>query len=455
MNRLLSKGLRTVASLLLSAGIGAAPAIAETPRNLILLIGDGMGPSQVKAYRLYADDPATELIEPLLIDPLLVGAVATDSIEMDCIKGQSPACIVDPYGITDSASSATAYATGRDTLVGRISMDLSGQDMPTLLESAKMRGKSAGMVVTSQITHATPAAFASHVMHRDQEDLIADQYFDRQWSGAPMLDVMLGGGLDYLRRPDRDLVSEFRQAGYQVALDRTQLMAMDGTRLLGLFAPADLPRAWDREPTMPSLAEMTTVALSALNRNANGFFLMVEGSQVDWAAHRKSVPGVISEMEDFISAIRVALDFAQSHGDTLLIITADHETGGMSLGRDDIYRWNPRPLRGVTHTPKKMTADYLASDRPLSSFVAASVPFELTKVERWELDTTEREEEPARRAISALFNRRTLTGWSPEGHTGVDVPLYAYGPGHERFHGVMNNEVLGQIMWEVFLPEKQ
>ena len=232
-------------------------------------------------------------------------------------------------------------------------------------------------------------------------------------------------------------------------------MAMDGDRLLGLFAPEGLPRAWDRNETVPSLAEMTTIALRSLNRNANGFFLMVEGSQVDWAAHRKSVPGVISEMEDFIAAIRVVLDFAQNHGDTLVVITADHETGGMSLGRDDIYRWNPRPLHGVTHTPKKMTGDYLASDRSLSSIVAASVPFELTDIERRELDATEREEDPARRAISALFNRRTLTGWSSEGHTGVDVPLYACGPGQERFHGVMNNEVLGQVLWEVFLPGKR
>ena len=204
------------AALLFCVAWFGLPAFADGPRNLVLLIGDGMGPAQVKAYRMYADDPATGLIDPLPIDPLLVGAVATDSIKLDCAGGRTTECTRVPFGTTDSASSATAYATGRDTLVARISMDLEGKDLETLLESAKKRGKATGMVVTSEITHATPAAFAAHVMHRDQKDDIADQYFDRQWSGEPMVDVLLGGGLDYLRRPDRDLVSEFQRAGYQV-----------------------------------------------------------------------------------------------------------------------------------------------------------------------------------------------------------------------------------------------
>jgi alkaline phosphatase len=452
MNRSSRKGKRVAAAVLFSMALGSMPALADTPRNLVLMIGDGMGPAQVKAYRLYADDPATEIIEPLPMDSLLVGAVATDSIVLDCPPDQPDQCVRDPFGITDSASSATAYATGRDTVVERLSMDLEGQSMPTLLEAARRHGKTTGLVVTSEITHATPAAFASHVMHRDHHDEIADQFFDSQWSGLPMSEVMMGGGLEHLQRPDRDLVAQFREAGYQVALDRQQLLAMDGDRLLGLFAAEGLPRAWDRAETVPSLAEMTRVALDTLNRNPQGFFLLVEGSQVDWAAHRNSVPGVISEMADFVSAIRVVLDFARDRADTLVVITADHETGGMSLGRDDIYHWNPGPLHGVRHTPKKMTADFLASDRPLSTFVAANVAFELTEVEKWELDAVDREEDPARQAISALFNRRTLTGWTTGGHTGLDAPLYVHGPGRERFGGVMLNEVLGRTLWDVFLP---
>ena len=424
----------------------------DTPRNVIFVLGDGMGFAHVKAYRMYADDLSTDLVDPLLIDEYLVGAVATDSIRLDCKGGSEADCTRDPYGFTDSASAATAYATGQDTVVGRLSMSPSGKEMMTILEAARKHGKSTGLAVTSELTHASPAAFGSHVKSREQAADIADQYFDRQWNGKPVIDVLLGGGLNNMQRTDRDLVSEFRRAGYEVAHNRSELHDMQGGRLLGLFAPEGLPRAWDRGDETPSLADMTRIALRTLDKNPQGFFLMVEGSQVDWASHDNSVAGVISEMEDFIAAIGVVLDFARQRDDTLVVITADHETGGMSLGRDDIYRWNPRPLRGVKLTPAAMASTFLASEKLLSKVVAGSVPFELSSAERKALDSSAREEVAARKAIATLFNKRTLTGWSTMGHTGADVPLYVYGPGSERFRGVMQNEAVGQTLWEVFLP---
>lgn len=268
-----------------------------------------------------------------------------------------------------------------------------------------------------------------------------------------MIDVMLGGGLKYMQREDRDLVSEFQQTGYEVALNRSELLNMQGEHLLGLFAPEGMPRAWDRNNDTPSLAEMTRTALNSLQQNPQGFFLLVEGSQVDWAAHDHSVTGVISEMEDFVAAVRVVLDFARQDGETLVIITADHETGGMSLGRDGIYHWNPRPLRGVTATSAAMIARYLAGEESLSTIVADYVPFELSKAEIESLDKTTRDEMMAYTAITDVFNKRTLTGWSSTGHTGVDVPLYVFGPGSEHFHGVMQNEDVGQALWDVFQPQ--
>lgn len=422
-----------------------------TPRNVVFLLGDGMGFAHVKAYRMYADDPATELVDPLPIDALQVGSVSTDSIKMNCDFTRTN-CIRDPHGFTDSASSATAYATGHDTLVGRLSMSPSGENMTTILEDARKHGKSTGLVATSQLTHASPAAFGSHVADRDQVYDIANQYFDNNWNGQPMIDVLFGGGLKYMRREDRDLVSEFQQAGYEVALERSELLEMKGDRLLGLFAPSGMPRAWDRSSETPTLAEMAGVALNSLDQNPQGFFLMVEGSQMDWAAHDNSIVGVVSEMEDFIAAVEVVLDFARDNRDTLVIITADHETGGMSLGRDAIYHWNPHPLKGVKATPIAMTARYLAGSELLSAIVTSKVPFTLTNNEIATLDAVPRDEERVLTAIADLFNNRTLTGWSSSGHTGVDVPLYAFGPGSENFHGVMQNEVLGQVLWEVFLP---
>ena len=425
----------------------------ESPRNVVFMVGDGMGFAHVKAYRMYADDPSTDLVEPLPFDALQVGSVSTDSIIMNC-DALKLNCKRDPHGFTDSASSATAYATGRDTVSGRLSVDPSGKPMRTILEDARMHGKSTGLVSTSQITHATPAAFASHVISRRLQNDIADQFFDGQWQEKPMVNVMLGGGLDYLRRDDRDLVSEFQNSGYQVALNRTELLGMEGDRLLGLFAPSGMPRAWDRDSETPSLAEMTGAALNALAQNQKGFFLMVEGSEVDWASHGNSVVGVISEMEDFIAAVRVVLDFARQHPDTLVVITADHETGGMAVGRDGIYRWDAKPLQGMKGTPDAMTGRYLAGEELLSAIVADNIAFKLNTAEVAELDATERVEDAAYSAITDLFNLRTNTGWSSGGHTGVDVPLYAFGLGKEHFHGVMQNEDVGRVMHQVFLPGK-
>jgi alkaline phosphatase len=198
--------------------------------------------------------------------------------------------------------------------------------------------------------------------------------------------------------------------------------------------------------------EMTRSALDTLKKNPDGFFLFVEGSEIDWAAHDNNVVGVISEMQDFSAAVSAALEFAARSRDTLLIITADHETGGMSLGRDDIYRWDPRPIRGMRATPAALTADFLAANESLSDFLAPRLPFALTEQERSILDETRPDEGQVFAAICALFNQRTLTGWSSPGHTSVDVPLYATGPGSDRLHGTLQNEELGKRLQEIFLP---
>jgi len=437
----------------LAACASSTTSPVETPRNVIFLLGDGMGFAHVKAYRMYADDPSTDIVEPLPMDALQVGSVSTDSIRLNCDSTETN-CIRDPHGFTDSASSATAYATGHDTVVGRLSMNLSGEAITTILEGGCVRGKSSGLVATSALTHASPAAFGAHVANRGQAADIADQYFDSRLEGRPMIDVLLGGGLDNMQREDRDLVSEYRQDGYEVALNRSELLTMQGDQLLGLFSPGGMPNAWDRDEETPSLAEMTRVALKSLDQNPKGFFLMVEGSEIDWASHDNSIVGVISEMEDFIEAVQVVLDFARNNQDTLVIITADHETGGMSIGRDNIYHWDSQPLHGVKSTPAAMAAGFMAGEEPLSAFIAENVQFELSEAEIEALDATPRDKAAARDAIIDLFNKRTLTGWSTTGHTGVDVPLYVYGPGSKRFYGVMQNEDVGRVLWDVFLPEK-
>jgi len=435
----------------------------EKPRNLILMIGDGMGFAQVKSYRYFANDPATSEIELLPFDAYLVGAVATETIAAPPGEDTCPdSCDPDPYAVVESASSASAYATGMNTQHSHLGMAADGQIQQNISEKARQAGKSIGIVATSEITHATPAAFAAHINNRRESASIADLHFDLQWEDKPIVSVFLGGGESHLKREDRDLTAEFAASGYTLVSNRDELLQAEGPRVLGLFAKEGMPRNWDRDTTDPSLADMTGKALNILSKNPQGFLLVVEGSQIDWAAHDNDVVGVISEMQDFSNAIDRALAFSQKHGDTLVIILADHETGGMSLGIDNVYAWNPRPLRGMNQTPEAMVKQFLTGDELLSDIVTASVSFELTNEEKTYLDSFERvsainpetgyEEPPAYKAIHQVFDQRTLTGWSTMGHTGVDVPIYATGPGSEQFHGVMRNEEVGQKLQEVFLP---
>ena len=430
------------------------------------MIGDGMGFAHVKAYRYFADNPATPEIDLLPFEPYLVGAVVTDPLaagipDAECVRKTASPCTSHSYQIVDSAAAATAYATGQDTLNEVLSLSPSGEVLGSIAELGRKNGMAIGLVATSQITHATPAAFVTHVENRDYNTVIADQLFDLQWQGEPLAAVLLGGGLADLQREDRNLVTEFGQANYSLASNRDELMSSDTARILGLFAPWGLARAWDRDASVPSLADMTEAALKALKQNDEGFFLMVEGSQIDWAAHDHDVAGVISEMEDFSAAIDVVLEFASGQGDTLVVITADHETGGMSLGLDDIYEWNPGPLRGLKSTPVAMTETFLAGQETLSQAVTRAVPFSLTAEEQNHLDSFKREdvtqpvgeieELAAYQGITRVLNQRTLTGWSTEGHTAIDVPLYALGPGSQNFHGLMQNEELGRQLQNLLL----
>ena len=415
------------------------------------MIGDGMGFAQVKAYRYFADDPATPEVDLLPFEPFLVGAVATETIGPD----------LNPYAITESASSASAYATGQDTAHLHLGMLPDGEVQANITEKATRQGKAVGVVATVEVSHATPAAFLAHNENRYNDAAIADQLFDLQWKGKPLASVLMGGGLAALQRKDRDLVAEFTAAGYVVVRNRSELLANRNPRVLGLFADHGMKKYWDKDPGTPSLAEMTTAALGALAQNPEGFFLLVEGSQIDWAAHEMDVAGVVSEMQSFTEAVERVLEFAGGRGDTLVIITADHETGGLSLGINDIYAWNPLPLRGMKNTPEAMAVQFLSSDEALSEIVARSVSFSLTPEEVATLDAVERVPLPppelgvdgldAYRSISKILDQRTLTAWSTVGHTGVDVPLYATGPGSANFHGVLQNEELGQKLQEVFL----
>ena len=421
--------------------VAAAEEKVPEAENVIVLIGDGMGPVYPTAYRYYTDDPSSQLMEETVFDPYLTGMQKVYSADPYYDGGEDD----EKENIPDSAATATSMASGIKTYNGAIGVDLDQQETKTVLEAAKEAGMATGLVATSQINHATPAAYGSHDESRHNYNEIADDYVDNQINGEPVVDVLLGGGTDYFARDDRDLTKEFEQEGYSYVTTTDELLADENEQVLGLFAPVGLDKAIDRPQEQPSLKQMTEAALERLKQDEDGFFLMVEGSQIDWAGHDNDVVGAMSEMEDFAGAFETAIAFAKENENTLVITTADHSTGGMSIGRGGPYTWNPEFIHAAEKTPDYMAALIAEEGQDVEQVLTDNIGFELTEEEiQSVIDAKEEapEEEvltEVDNAIEHIFNVRSGTGWTTSGHTGVDVPVYAYGPGSEMFQGLIDN----------------
>ncbi len=430
-------------------------------KNIILFIGDGMGPAYLKAYRLYQDNLSTPSVEPTLFDSILVGALRTDPLGISGeITDSSASAKALATGlkavngqVTDSAASATAFATGLKTLNGALSVDPNNRPMPTVLEKAKILGKSTGMVVTSQVYHATPAAFVAHELDRDNYKEIANQFFDNQYQGLPYVDVLLGGGRKHFMGNERNIAMAFQNAGYDFVTSRTEMLASRNDKLLGLFAEIGLDKMFDRDVNTPSLREMTRAAIERLSKNPNGFFLMVEGSQIDWAGHENDIVGVMSEMADFEAAIAEGLNFAKSDAQTQVIVTADHSTGGLSVGarvnKVDHYQWNSQIVRSFKITPNKIVQLAQESGDLLRAFQSATdIPLSLSD-QKMLANAPIKDYYQSLAVVTDLINRLSYTGWTTQGHTGVDVNLYAFGPESAKLVGNWDNTKLAEFMFEL------
>ncbi|WP_417897974.1 alkaline phosphatase [Bacillus haimaensis] len=434
----LSKKLLTVAmaSSLAVSGLAFHQASAEKGgnkkkgeiQNVIFLIGDGMGNSYTTGYRTLKDDPNTPEMEDTKFDPYLVGMQSTHSWDPE-------------ESVTDSAAAATSMSAGIKTYNGAIAVDLEKKDVKTVLEQAKENGQSTGLVATSQINHATPAAFGSHDESRNNYNEIADDYYDDLINGEHKVDVLLGGGTSYFVRDDRDITKEFEKDGYSYVTTRDEMLNDKNEQILGLFAPKGMDKKIDRPAEQPSLKEMTNAALERLDKNKKGFFLMVEGSQIDWAGHDNDVVAAMSDMEDFEEAFQAAIDFAKKDKNTLVIATADHSTGGMALGRDGVYKWDPSAIKAAKKTPD-FIAKEIAEGAPVEETLKKYIDLELTPEEVQsvqEAKDTSGDVLEIDNAIEKIFDLRTGTGWTTDGHTGEDVTVYAYGPGMEKFAGKIDN----------------
>jgi alkaline phosphatase len=404
-------------------------------KNVIFLIGDGMGFSYTTGLRYFNHDSQKGIMNPTIFDQYFVGSQSTYSLDSES-------------NITDSAAAGTALSTGFKTFNGAIGLNINKQAVQTVLEYAKFRGKSTGLVGTSQINHATLAAFAAHNESREQYNRIADDYLDKRIDGKNKIDVMLGGGTSYFCRDDRNLIEEFVKNEYGYVTNLHELVTNKNKQLLGLFAPIELPKQIDRDPTIPSLSQMTKAALQRLKQNPNGFFLLVEGSQIDWAGHDNDIVGAMSEVKDFEAAFKEAIQFALGREDTIVIATADHSTGGMSIDRNGNHKWNPSVIKSITSTPF-VIANRLHETKDITT-LKNYMHFPLQEEDLKNIQSTlEMEVENTRQALIDIINHYSSTGWTTKGHTGEDVPIYAYGLNRHMFSGRMENSDIAKILFQI------
>jgi alkaline phosphatase len=408
--------------------VRVVPAGPAAPRKIILMIGDGMG-NPITSAAAYAKG------EPLSMQQMShIGFIRTHEFE---------------FVTTDSAASATAFATGHKAHYESVSVTPGttkaeeldpAHHLENTVTAAKAAGWRTGLVATSRIVHATPAAFAAHREHRQSYDAIAQ---DMAKAGV---DVLLGAGTQYFnaRKDGLDLIADMTAQGYAVARTPEEIRAQSKThgKLLGLLHDKDMPSMQEGGRAM-SLAELTDAALTSLdNTPDSSFFLMVEGSQIDWEEHDMDGQGAVAETLDFDSAVAVARRYAAAHPDALVIVTADHETGGVGLIDTSIVEHHARILGGL---PAANAATQYAAPRP-----AGPETTQLMALGEGALKPAELAD--ARLAITfGYLSAASRPLWKQANeflatHTASMVPLYAEGAGAEIVAGLRDNAELGAFI---------
>ncbi|WP_178021583.1 alkaline phosphatase [uncultured Paenibacillus sp.] len=389
-----------------------SPAVAASSqtKNVILFVGDGMGNAARNAIRLATVGEKGKLA---MDDMPYAGLVHTSSTS----------------AVTDSAASATAYASGVKTYNGAVGMDANKKPVKTIMEYAKQAGLSTGVVTTSQVTDATGAAFGAHVENRSAQSDIALQFLTKS-----KVDVLLGGGEDFWfpagnpgAFPDEpaedpsekskgtqgNLVDKAKQLGYTYVSNKEDLQKAKGGKLLGLFANEEMFQQreegdGDIYNPVVSLPDMTKKAIDTLSKNKKGFFLMVEEEATDEMAHENNATLTIKAGQQLDKAVQVAKDFAKKNPDTLVLVLADHETGGLSIESVD------------------------AEDKSGDAISKEDGPFAIVG-----------------------SKEQFIVDWTTSGHTAVDIPVTAMGKNANLFTGVFENtEVFTKMMKALGLAAK-
>ncbi|KAF4612807.1 hypothetical protein G7Y89_g15566 [Cudoniella acicularis] len=429
-------------------------------RNLIFMVSDGMGPASLAmTHSLQYDDV-------LVLDQHFIGSSRTRSTSSL---------------ITDSAAGATAFSCGLKSYNGAISILPDHTPCGTVLEAAKKAGYLTGLVVTTSITDATPACFASHANIRSEEDLIAQQEVGEHPLGR-VVDLILGGGRCHFlpnttsgscRGDDRDIVNLAQEKyGWNYIDDREgfdslKLGSEAKLPLLGLFAGYNFPYEIDRRnmnDIYPSLDEMARTALTALEAatkdSDKGFFLMIEGSRVDHAGHSNDPAAQVHEVLSYDRTFASVVEFLnKSETEGVLVSTSDHETGGLAVARQihpsyPQYLWYPEVLSNVSssaeHSARRLRAHVASGGERLYDFIS----IELVQKGLGIMDASEIElksildaPQLSTYSFADMISRRAQIGWSTHGHSAVDVNIYG-SAGSEPLRGNHENTDVGKFLRE-------
>ncbi len=424
---------------------------ASSPTSVIFMIGDGMGPAYTTAYRYYQDKNITShRFNKTVFDTMLVGMNSTYSHNSE---------------ITDSAAAATALACSHKNDNGLIGLksDTDGHIM-TLFENAKQHGYQTGFAVVCSMTHATPAAFlAKHGHKRDNEAEIAKEYFHLSNKGKLKFDLLIGGGEKYFEQAFPDFNKTAKALGISVYRNGYQVEKITKLPAMAFTVYEDYPPfSIDEKPeNRYRITTMTKRSLQLLGKKP--FFFMIEGSQIDWCGHLNDIACAMHEMDDFAKAVTVAKKYVDTHPDTLLVVTADHSTGGLAVGdmvdkknkalstkeRAKTYTWYKNIIKQVKGSSYAI-AKALRESTDINQTFQKYTGITLNNAEYQEIENAKRtKKRKIREIVNEIINKRSHTGWSTHGHTAVDVQTFAYGKKSKKFRGFMDNTDISKKLFEV------